>query len=49
MKKKHPDCECHKEINGRLTCLATCMKCSEAKKTIITQTKDYKKIEIIFS
>jgi hypothetical protein len=46
--KKHPPCECHKKIDGRVTCLLTCMKCSGAKEVRTVTRKGYKKIEVIF-
>ncbi len=47
MKKNHK-CKCHKIIGGRVTCDLTCMKCNGAKIVRTEETKDYKKIEVIF-
>ena len=47
IKKKH-SCKCHKVIGGSVTCDLTCLRCSNAKKIRVTETKNYKKIEVFF-
>ena len=45
--KKH-ECECHRLRDGHIGCDFKCLKCNGGKSIKVKETKNYKKVEIVY-